>query len=477
MSKSNIVTRVRYVKSNNVQQMVGGWTKYVSRENGADGTSLNDLETVNKYYEKEFGIFDDTQENYSSYIWNKNGDIPKKEILETLSKDKSGRMWTLVVSFPKDFTEEVNLKTKNDYYLLTKNIMPKLLLDNDFDLTNVEWYSSLHTDKESHPHLHICFFEKEQRRNKDTLSKESMKYLKSNIASYLVDNTSTYKEQDYIFLGLNNKVRKNNYTKVEKELLFSDKFRKSLNKDLLSLYNKLPKRGRLQYNSKHLNFCRKDIDKIIEKILYHDTIKYEFEKYYHQLEIIQREQKKLYGNSNNHYIDNKMRKLYSKIGNDILYNFKVYNSKEFLDYHKEFLKVNIMNMDFKTINCKKNSTILKRATELYKLGRLAELSDSDIKKLLSKWLKKSKLKNNVDLIFDSVSNSREDINATDFYKSLSHLGYTKDRYDNYKNKSFYKNVRFKQFIKKANYYLMEQNKIEEDYLLELLEKELKEKEV
>ena len=34
------------------------------------------------------------------------------------------------------------------------------------------------------------------------------------------------------------------------------------------------------------------------------------------------------------------------------------------------------------------------------------------------------------MIFDSVSSGREDINATDFYKALSHLGYTKERYDN-----------------------------------------------
>jgi len=58
----------------------------------------------------------------------------------------------------------------------------------------------------------------------------------------------------------------------------------------LNLYGKLPKCGRLQYNSKNLDYCRKDIDKIIERILYHDSIKYDFEKYYHQLEIMEREQ-------------------------------------------------------------------------------------------------------------------------------------------------------------------------------------------
>ena len=196
------------------------------------------------------------------------------------------------------------------------------------------------------------------------------------------------------------------------------------------------------------------------------------------MEEIERKQKKLYGNSkNNKYIENKMKRLYSRIGNDILYNYKVYNSKDFLIHQKEFLKVNIMNMDFKSKSLKKNSTILKHASELYKLGRLAELSDNDIKKLLNKWIKKSNINVNADLIFDSVSSGREDINATDFYKALSHLGYTKERYDNLKSKSFYKNVRFKQFIKKANYFLLIENRKEEKFLQELIEKELQGKDL
>ena len=473
---SNIVAIVRYKKDVNFQKLVGGWCKYVSKD-GADGKSLKDFSSSDELFDKEFGIYDDTIDNDVNYIWDKNGDIKKEDILKDLPKDESGRMWNLVISFPPDFALESGLKTKQDYYMMTKAIMPRFLLDNDFDLTNTRWYASKHNDTDN-PHLHITIFEKETRRKKDTLEKSSIKYLKSNIASYLVDNKSFYQEQDYLFLGLEYKIRKNNFTKVDKELFFSSKYRKSLNKDLLNLYDKLPKRGRLQYNSKNLDYCRKDIDKVIERILYHDTIKYEFEKYYHSLEEIQREQKKLYGNNaNNKYIENKMKRLYSKIGNDILHNFKVYNSTDFIKRQKEFLKINIMNMNFKSRPVKKNSTILKYAKELYKLGRLAELSDNDIKKLLSDWIRRSNLDVNVDNIFTAVRMTSEDINATDFYKSLSHFGYTKEKYTNYKNKSFYKNIRFKQFVKKANYFLESESKNEERYLQEILEKELQGKEI
>lgn len=473
---SNIITRLRYKKDVNFQRLVGGWCKYVSKD-GSDGKSLKDMSSYDELINKEFDLFDDTEDIDTHFIWDKNGDIDKKDILKDLPNDKSGRIWTLVISFPPDFALESGLKTKQDYYLMTKAIMPKFILDNDMDLTNTCWYSSLHRDTDN-PHLHICIFEKEQRHKKDTLEKTSMKYLKSNIASYLIDNTSFYKEQDYLFLGLDYKIRKKNFTKIDKDLFFSDKFRKSLNKDLLKLYNELPKKGRLQYNSRNLDYCRSDIDKIIEKILYHDTIKYEFEKYYHHLEEIEREQKKMYGNSkDNKYIENKMKRLYSKIGNDILYNFKVYNSKDFLERQKEFLKVNIMNINFKSAPVKKKSTVFKYASELYKLGKLADLSDSDIKKLLNKWLKNSNLNYDAELLFMSVNRGREDMNATDFYKALSHFGYSKKRYDNYKNKSFYKNVKFKQFIKKANDFLESENKKEEAYLLEIIEKELQGKEI
>ena len=472
---SNIITRVRYKKDVNFQKLVGGWCKYVSKD-GADGKSLDGLDNINNLYEKEFGIFDETKENEEFYIWNKNGNINKKEILKDIPNNKSGKMWTLVISFPPQFAEESGLKTKQDYYLMTKAIMPKFLLDNDLDLTNTLWYASLHKDTDN-PHLHISIFEKEQRRKKDTLEKTAMKYLKSNIASYLIDNTSFYKEQDYLFLGLENKIRKKNLTKVEKDLFFNDKFRKSLNKDLLQLYDKLPKQGRLQYNAKRLNFCRKDINKIIDKILYHDTIKYEFEKYYHHLEEIEREQKKIYGNSNNKYIENKMKRLYSKIGNDILHNYKVYNSKEFIEHHKEFLKINIMNMDFKSRNIKKKSTIIKNATNLYRLGKMSGLSENNIKSLIKKWIKNSNINENFDLIYSAINKNDENMSYTDFYKALSNLGYSKERYNNLKSKSFYKHLRFKQFIKKANKFLLLENKKEEKLLQEIIEKQLQDKDI
>lgn len=473
---SNIIVRVRYKKDVNFQKLVGGWVKYVSKD-GADGISLKDTNSYDELLKKEFNLFDNTEDIDSNYIWNKYGDIDKNEIIKNLPKNQKGKMWNLVISFPPEFSFESGLKTKNDYYLLTKSLMPKFILDNNLDLTNTLWYASLHKDTDN-PHLHICIFEKVQTRPKDTLEKSAIKRLKSNIASYLIDNSAFYKDQDFLLLGLENKIRQNNLTKVKNGLFFSEKYRKQLNKDLLSLYQKLPRKGRLQYNAKNLNYCRNDINKIIDDILYHDTIKYEFEKYYHNLEEIEKKQKRLYGeSSNNQYVKNKIDKLYSKIGNEILHNYKVYNSTTFIDYQKEFLKVNIKNMNFQSRNCVKKSTIIKHSKELYQLAKLSGLSNSETKGLLKKWANNSKINYDIDVLFESASNDFKELSVTDFYKSLSHLGYSKERYDNYKNKSFYKSIKFKQFIHKANNILIQENKKEEKYLLEILEKELQGKDI
>ena len=88
---SNIVAIVRYKKDVNFQKLVGGWCKYVSKD-GADGKSLKDFSSSDELFDKEFGIYDDTIDNDVNYIWDKNGDVKKEDILKDLPKDESGRM-------------------------------------------------------------------------------------------------------------------------------------------------------------------------------------------------------------------------------------------------------------------------------------------------------------------------------------------------------------------------------------------------
>lgn len=76
----------------------------------------------------------------------------------------------------------------------------------------------------------------------------------------------------------------------------------------------------------------------------HDYVKYNYSKYLNLLDQHQKELKTLYGNSkSNHYYENQLNKLYSKIGNEILPNYKMYQSQDVVEREKAFLKNISMN--------------------------------------------------------------------------------------------------------------------------------------
>lgn len=112
---SNIITRVRYKKDVNFQRLVGGWCKYVSKD-GADGKSLKDFSSMNDLYEKEFGIFDDTKNFDEYYIWDKNGDVSKTDILKDIPNDVSEKVSFDLQKFVENRNYDKNSK------LICKNL-------------------------------------------------------------------------------------------------------------------------------------------------------------------------------------------------------------------------------------------------------------------------------------------------------------------------------------------------------------------
>ena len=66
----------------------------------------------------------------------------------------------------------------------------------------------------------------------------------------------------------------------------------------------------------------------------------------------QKELNSLYGmslsNRERKYYEDQKQRLYSKIGNEILDNFKKYQSKDFMEREKLFLRKNIMDFHFRS---------------------------------------------------------------------------------------------------------------------------------
>ncbi|MBO5096460.1 MAG: hypothetical protein J6B98_06265 [Bacilli bacterium] len=466
MSKSNIIVRTRYKHSLTASTHVANWVSYVSKKEKADSTSLDEKNILGEYYalaDKESFLF----EKCESFVWGQDGDVNPKQDLNKI--DDKGFVWNLVISFPPDFALNNGLITKSDYYDLTKNIMPSLITDMGLNLNNTIWYASLHRNT-GNPHLHILLCEKDKTATKGFIPQHSIQNIKSNIGNYLIDNTKFYELRDKEFSNITGNISLKELTKVQGQKLYSDRFRKDLNKMLLDFYDKLPPKGRLQYNSKNIDMYRTELDNIIHYILLHDSVKYQYANYLKLLDKHQLELNQLYGitkdNKNKKYYNDQRNRLYSKIGNEILSNYKKYQSMNLIEQEKSFLEKHIKELKFKSRNdYAKDETKMSIAKDLYKLCMMANLNYEETKKVFQRWLKNSNYNYSIDAIMSSVSTLDYEMSSTEYYNVLKKLGYDYERYNKVKNKYFYKELNYKRFINKAHEHLMYELENEEKQII------------
>ena len=351
MSKSDIVFQLQYKKCKNKKLGIKSWMDYASRKQKADASSIDEYNLL-----KDYALFSDKKtyldESYETYLWSNEGDVLKKDELDKINDTNNGVFWRGFLSFPSDFAINHGLITKADYYSLSNQVIPQLILDMELNLNNVSWYCSLHRDTSKHPHIHFCIFEKNPAKSNPTVPKYCFKNFKSNVANYLVDYQKFYELRDKSFSDITGKIDLQELNKIKNQRLFSDKYRKDLNKLLLKLYDELPSTGRLQYNSKNMNLYRKDLDAIIDFILSHDSVKYDYANYLKLLDKHQKELNTLYGNSKSNqerkYYNDQKNRLYSKIGNEILANYKKYQAMDFMQREKNFLNKNISSLNFRS---------------------------------------------------------------------------------------------------------------------------------
>lgn len=474
MSTSNIIVRVRYTNTSNKTRAVKGWNKYVSKKEQADHNSLDQNDSLSDYLNY---ANDDSYLNEKNEIctWNIKGDIDVNSDIKNKSVDDKGVVWDMVVSFNPTFAYSNGLITKKDFADLTKKVMPSFLSDIGFDLNNVSWYAGLHRNTKN-PHLHICFYEHHKTKNIKSIPASNVWNLKSYIANYLVNSNDFYKLRDKEFNNIAGKVSIEDLTKLKSAKLFSEPYRKELNKKLLKLYNELPIKGRLQYNSKNMIPFKNDLDDVISYILKHDSIVYDYEKYYNVLKEHQNELNALYGNSKENekekYVLEHIEKLYSKIGNDILSNYKIYKSTNQMLREQTFLSKHINELNFRSRSDLTEKSIINIGKSLYKICDMSGLNDNQINKVFDKWIKRSKFTYDKDYILSKSISFETDMSSTDFYASLNKLGYGYDRYKKIKDKHFYQELNYKIFFNRAIHHLMyeieqERKQIEKDMEYEL----------
>ncbi|MBD9105368.1 hypothetical protein EGW03_02735 [bacterium] len=476
MKTSNIVFQMEYKKFKNKKHGISQWVKYVSNKSKADSSSIDEYNLL-----KDYALFSDKDmylnEDLETFLWTSDGDILKEDIVSSLDNNK-GFFWRGFVSFPPEFAYNHGLVTKVDYYSLSNNFITALALDMGLDLNNISWYCALHRNTRN-PHIHFCIFEKVPTKTSPLYSKSCISKCKSNIANYLVDYEQFYKLRDQTFKNITGNISLNNLNMIKGQRLFSDKYRHELNKMLLTLYSKLPKKGRLQYNSKNMIPFKKDLDSIIEYILMHDSIKYEYAKYLKLLDEHQKELENLYGyskdNQERKYYNDQLNRLYSKIGNEILDNYKKYEQMEVLEKEREFLRKHIYELRFRSrTDYRTDKSKTNIAKDLYRICLFANLNDRQIKKVFTRWNRNSHYHYDIDLLIASLSISDSDMSIQELYSSLKKLGYSYERYNKVKTENFYRELNYKRFINKAMNHLIYELNQEEKQIISNIQYELEE---
>ncbi len=476
MSSSNVIVRTRYKNSYGTSKHISKWLDYVSKKEKADATSLDEQNIMNEYFamaDKDSFLF----EKCESFVWGTDGDVnPKRAIKNKINIDEDGFVWNLVISFPFGFAVKNGLITKSDFFDLTKNIMPSLITDMGLKLDNTVWYSALHRNTKN-PHMHILIYEKKKTATNGFINQSAIKNIKSNIANYLIDNTKFYELRDKEFSNITGAINLKDLAKVKSQKLYSDSYRKGLNNRLLNLYSKLPSKGRLQYNSKNMIPYKEELNSIIEYILMHDSVKYNYANYLKLLETHQKELTDMYGltsdNKNKKYYNDQLNRLYSKIGNEILSSFKIYQSMELINKEKEFLKRHIKEMNFKSrSDYVKEETKINIAKDLYKLCSFAGLNYNETRKVFNHWITKSKYNYDVDSLISLASSFKTDMTSSEYYNALKKLGYDYEKYSKFRSKFFYKDINYKIFINKAVNHLMYELEQEEKQIISELEYDL-----
>lgn len=372
--------------------------------------------------------------------WDINGDINPLEDLKNINfQDYNGFTWNGYVSIKKEDTFKLGLITKKDYYEYSKSIVPKLIINAGFDINNVKWYACLHLDSRKNYNIHFYFMEIKKTKSKYSdrlISKSAIKKFKSNALNYLINRDEILKLKDELFMGVIKEIKINNLTSLDQNKTFKNKIETKLSE----LYKQLPKEHRLQYNSPNLNKVRPLIDSIITDILNNPAIVDSYYKYIEKLHDIDFENNQYYGaSSDNNYVNNQIKKLYSRIGNDILSNYKNYKSEIFLNYQKEFLSKNINKLNLRTNNNITESKKLKLGVSLYKISTYSNLNKYQTKYLIKKWYYNSKLSGFFENYYNELltkSDITNSLTTTEFYKTLNAMGISNTKYNQLKQKYY-----------------------------------------
>lgn len=282
----------------------GGYFKYASERVGATRTYTNEGWKDNPEELKEF-------RNFVAKHFLDDGEIA----------------WLPVQSF-KDYmtASQYGLFKDEDYASVIEKTLDSFFPKVGFEKSNMIWYMNYHTNKD-HPHVHLVFLEKEKTRTKGMFTQEELKFFKRELLSNMLQRERT----------LNNTLNKFNeqmkdVDHLKKNLVvlgkqaFNEMKSVEIDEDILKLYKELPTSGRLQYGSSQMIPYREQIDKIVDRVLDHKTVKPELDKCLEEWKKLDDVYASKLNEETTNIVDSELAKIRKQIANEILRGAKDFDN-------------------------------------------------------------------------------------------------------------------------------------------------------
>lgn len=176
------------------------------------------------------------------------------EEVKNIFKNTKGNIWHGVISFDEKTTKE-KIKTGEDALHFLNRNFNQLIESSHLNKDNICLYAVLHTNTDNH-HIHFAFCEKEpiyRTRDGKSVYREKGMFNKTAIENFLVSSMfSLTDEKEKIGMKreeILKAIKEKNKNEVQD---FKDK--------VIEIYKKLPKEGRLSYQSENIKEVKKDID-------------------------------------------------------------------------------------------------------------------------------------------------------------------------------------------------------------------------
>lgn len=276
---------------------------------------------------KKTGYLNYTASHHTGYTRSSDGVLDTEEKINEFKKKISNCFkrtgdiaWENVLSLESfDEASRYGLITNDDWEATLSKALPRFFKYAGFDLDNMIWWWDYHTNK-FHPHVHIVWMEKEKRREVGKLSSKELKALKKYTA---IELDRRKKLLEKIDTGYSEFFKEKDLKFNEILVSVEDYLHRQKNPDINYLYKILPKTGRLQMNSYHMKDYKPMIETIITDILQNDeNVRNAYHDWINKIEALDMNINNIQKSDINNFKTNEIERLYTRIGNLILKEYK-----------------------------------------------------------------------------------------------------------------------------------------------------------